>query len=537
MRSLLIQGDLIWDALRSEHPSEFDLLWQTLQSSNLQGFITQADLDQLYVQIAQTQGIDSATRIMHHVSRVLAVYAPGQAPPPDVFIIHSTSDQSTISPEVIPLSVSAFLERYTLELLYQTQPAVGRIQHTLVQWLRKSNNLGSDLLVIPILLTLMVQSLDLFKQVLAETTDSFELKFNSLLSQWESLPESSNSSRVISFRKLPLSLPPNAEVEEPQPTKLENESQPNERGSEPALPLGLFFPTSHMDSLGEDLTSLTPQADLFVLAPRTEVTLEIPPSATIAIRHSPIQIEGPRATPEQSSVIIEADLADVTSALPVERGSTEEENPPTSSNVASFQAFGDSRTSGAKAPVETTAHLLITAQISNNVEDQSKAQGAFLDFRLTPLQFSADQALVNSEGEGIAADDRVPGDLVIDGQNLQFTIRLSLSENDISSALEDGSVDIVFGTFKQVPDPITNPQDELTLDLESIEQFSNQGLVTDFLEFLGVDAPFAVEENGLGALCLCDRSVLLSFSPSDLSFNSPLILNLSSSFSFPLENG
>jgi hypothetical protein len=170
MRSVLVEGSLIWDALQGESPSDFDLLWKVLQSAELRGYITQEDLDRIYVDITRTQGIESATHITYHIKRVLSVYAPETDLAPDVRIAKSAIEQSSTPEGMTTLSVSGFLERFTLDLIYREQTPTGRVQQSLAHWFRKSSDLGFDLLVIPLLFTLVLQGLGVAGKVWAAPT-------------------------------------------------------------------------------------------------------------------------------------------------------------------------------------------------------------------------------------------------------------------------------------------------------------------------------------------------------------------------------
>jgi hypothetical protein len=170
MRSVLVEGSLVLNALQGESPSDFDLLWKVLQSSELRGYITQEDLDRIYVDITRTQGIESATLITYHIKRVLSVYLPDSDLALDVRVTRLASEQSSSPEGMTTLSVSGFLERYTLDLIYRERTTAGRVQHSLAQWFRKSSDLGFDLLVIPLLFTLVLQGLGVASKVWAAPT-------------------------------------------------------------------------------------------------------------------------------------------------------------------------------------------------------------------------------------------------------------------------------------------------------------------------------------------------------------------------------
>ncbi len=167
MRALLIESQLILDALQDSSHSDFDLLWRILQSNDVQGFISQAELDRLFVDIAQSRGLDVASSLTHHLSNVLTVFPTAQTPTVDL-VLAKRSDLILDSAEKLPmLSVSAYLERLTLDLAYRDQLENSKSHKILAQWFRRYSDSGLDpFLAIPIAFTLILQGLGIFDKVL-----------------------------------------------------------------------------------------------------------------------------------------------------------------------------------------------------------------------------------------------------------------------------------------------------------------------------------------------------------------------------------
>lgn len=119
MRSLLIQGQVILEALQAPAQSEFDQLWDLLQSSEVQGYISQGDLDQLFVVMVRTKGLEAASSILHYLSNVLTVHSFADASELDFLISKQPRGSFSDSWGTLPmLSVRAYLQRFNLDLLY-----------------------------------------------------------------------------------------------------------------------------------------------------------------------------------------------------------------------------------------------------------------------------------------------------------------------------------------------------------------------------------------------------------------------------------
>jgi hypothetical protein len=155
MKHLLVQGTLIWQALQEHGPSDFDELWEILQSSEVKGYITADDLEGLYTRLATDRGPELAFALIRQVQNVLTVC-------PDQQIL----DAAIASPKRLDwpkedlsdlpvLTVSSFLERFALYQLYQSDQEV---VHP-ATWYRRWRDSGFEpLFLVPIVLTLALQS-------------------------------------------------------------------------------------------------------------------------------------------------------------------------------------------------------------------------------------------------------------------------------------------------------------------------------------------------------------------------------------------
>lgn len=171
MKHVLLRGEVIWAALQQETTSEFDLLWEILQSPDVQGYISHEDLMTLYGRIAAEQEMTLAVTLLCQFRRILEVYWANPEYPLDVAIADEPEPWLQPTPvndieiDVPILSVGGFLERYALEQLYDAdlepfQPG---------GWYRKWRASGLDpLLMIPIALTLTLHTIPALQEFLAD---------------------------------------------------------------------------------------------------------------------------------------------------------------------------------------------------------------------------------------------------------------------------------------------------------------------------------------------------------------------------------
>lgn len=190
MKHILVQGTVVWQALQNETSTDFDVLWDVLQSSSVQGYITSDDLDALHHWIAEERSYELADELVAQVQDVLIVCPPEE--PMDAAIANGSpatdpmvKDASTSVPL---LSVTSFLERHALEHLYDTdRPSV-----ELGQWYRKRSSRFDPFLFLPIVLTATFQNLPFFQRLFADVLDGVE--FSSLRESWLHRPNASDDS-------------------------------------------------------------------------------------------------------------------------------------------------------------------------------------------------------------------------------------------------------------------------------------------------------------------------------------------------------
>ncbi|MEO1146999.1 MAG: hypothetical protein AAFY26_15550 [Cyanobacteria bacterium J06638_22] len=163
MKHVLVNGTLIWEALQEDAESDFDALWKVLQSSTVQGYITQDDLDSLYYRIATERGVELAFVVVSHVQQVLTVYSPTLHRGVDVAIAPDHRAGRDLAQPLVDLPVSGmplvsvpeFLERHTLNQLFERSAP----QTYVKSWQRKGLQSDFDpLLLVPLALTLLLQN-------------------------------------------------------------------------------------------------------------------------------------------------------------------------------------------------------------------------------------------------------------------------------------------------------------------------------------------------------------------------------------------
>lgn len=199
MKHILVQGTVVWQALQNETSTDFDVLWDVLQSPSVQGYITPDDLDALHRWIAEERSYELADELVAQVQDVLIVCPPEE--PMDAAIANgvaaSDSALEDASTPVPLLSVTSFLERHALEHLYDTdRPSV-----ELGQWYRKRSSRFDPFLFLPIVLTATFQNLPFFQRLFADVLDGVE--FSSLRESWLHRPNSSDDSVLSPMVKGP----------------------------------------------------------------------------------------------------------------------------------------------------------------------------------------------------------------------------------------------------------------------------------------------------------------------------------------------
>ncbi|MBD2460277.1 hypothetical protein H6G89_04395 [Oscillatoria sp. FACHB-1407] len=168
MKTVLLDADLILQGLTDDGDfhHHFVALWQTLQSSTLQGYITKFDLARLHRQLAHEIGLEASERLLMAFERILKIWA-GDSSNGGVTSYHCYFDaiitenpQSFYGWDVPTLSVTEFLQRYELDsLLKQTSEPVIPLTNVpnLPDDHKATNKLGTAvLLMLPILLELWI---------------------------------------------------------------------------------------------------------------------------------------------------------------------------------------------------------------------------------------------------------------------------------------------------------------------------------------------------------------------------------------------
>ena len=170
MKRILLRENLIWQALRADNNSEFDVLWKILQSSQVQGYITTKDLEALSRRIADEQDPAVAKNLLDCFCRVLEIYTEDE----DVLLDATVGDDNLrdipVDEDDIPLlSVQEFLQRYAIYELYSSN----RQSSQLKQWYRKWISSEFDpLFIIPLVLGIIIQHLPGVKDLLANLFDN-----------------------------------------------------------------------------------------------------------------------------------------------------------------------------------------------------------------------------------------------------------------------------------------------------------------------------------------------------------------------------
>ncbi|MDX2213885.1 MAG: hypothetical protein SFY66_11420 [Oculatellaceae cyanobacterium bins.114] len=125
MKTVLLDGDLILRGLTDEGDfhQHFVVLWQTLQSSKLEGYITKLDLARLHRRLNHEIGQEASERLLTAFRRILKIWSSHPSGWIDAII--TENPQSFNEWDIPTFSVSEFLQRYELDaLLKQTSEAI-----------------------------------------------------------------------------------------------------------------------------------------------------------------------------------------------------------------------------------------------------------------------------------------------------------------------------------------------------------------------------------------------------------------------------
>jgi hypothetical protein len=306
MKNVLLTGQLIWEALQAES-GDFDVLWEALQSQKIQGYITQNDLDTLYRQIAQEQDVSIAFSLVTQLQRVLLIHAPNRSQLIDIEVNNSVYSHSVAvdQNETSVLSLHGFLERYALNMLYAndslTDGSDGESSLGMQKWYRKWRHSGFDMLwLIPVMLTLALQSMPFFQKVVADLFDSLgggqdsqspDVAQRNRRSESNSEPSRGERSPFIPFPRLPGKPPSSAES--PAPSSAES---PNLTG-DIRYPLRNPAPSalSQSDHPQQSTELVAPQLSPIRPPTRnaTAPTLEVQPAAPSTNPPSPQKLPAP----------------------------------------------------------------------------------------------------------------------------------------------------------------------------------------------------------------------------------------------------
>ena len=170
MKRILLRENLIWQALRADNNSEFDVLWKILQSSQIQGYITTKDLEVLSRRLADEQDPAVAKNLLDYFCKVLEIYPENEDVLLDATIDDDNLRDIPADEDDIPLlSVEEFLQRYAIYELYSSN----RQSVQLKQWYRKWISSEFDpLFIIPLVFGIIIQYLPAVKDLLANLFDS-----------------------------------------------------------------------------------------------------------------------------------------------------------------------------------------------------------------------------------------------------------------------------------------------------------------------------------------------------------------------------
>jgi hypothetical protein len=156
VKTILLDSNLILQGLIDEGDFHyrFIALWKTLQSSQLQGYITELDLAKLQGQLKQEIGHEASEQLLAAFGRVLAVWSGDRSFSVDVIV---TEDPQSFNTWDVPkLSVADFLKRYELNsLLKQSSEAIPPLTQVPVLLDHNPNKgVTTILLMLPFLLEL-----------------------------------------------------------------------------------------------------------------------------------------------------------------------------------------------------------------------------------------------------------------------------------------------------------------------------------------------------------------------------------------------
>lgn len=128
MKRILIDGEMILRCLTEEGDflkAETESVWDILRKPNVQGYITQVDLDNLSRNLVESVGGDNAEQIVSQLRRLVGIYSANYN---YYDVILTDKPQKFVGVSASVLSPSQFVERYRLEELFKSVEAESSVE-------------------------------------------------------------------------------------------------------------------------------------------------------------------------------------------------------------------------------------------------------------------------------------------------------------------------------------------------------------------------------------------------------------------------
>lgn len=271
MKTVLLDGALILQGLTDEGDSHqhFVELWKALQSSTLQGYVTQLDLVKLHQRLDDEIGVEASERLLAAFGRILKIWSGDRSHLLDAII---TEDPQQFEGWDVPtLSVTEFLTRYELDALLKQTSAISlpptEITESSESPHPRINKIGTlTLLMLPVLLELWMRREHLVGVLALVNRQSEEMSTESLKSdgaaQGESInvgqyvPVAASSPATSSARLLLANLPGiDVSVENDIPLDIQLDSESN------AVVVRLLVPEQAPESRNEQVAATIRRTD------------------------------------------------------------------------------------------------------------------------------------------------------------------------------------------------------------------------------------------------------------------------------------
>ncbi|HEY9619408.1 MAG TPA: hypothetical protein V6C78_03520 [Crinalium sp.] len=167
MKTVLLDGELILRGLNDDGDfhRQFITLWEALQSSKLEGYISKLDWDRLQQRLNQDVGSQSSEHLLLAISRILQVWCADRHPSIDVIITENPTHASESETPIF--SVAEFLKRYELDALLEqsvasaTASITDSLNNSLDSQKKLSKAITTTLLLLPILAELWMHKVQL----------------------------------------------------------------------------------------------------------------------------------------------------------------------------------------------------------------------------------------------------------------------------------------------------------------------------------------------------------------------------------------